>query len=103
MDTNKTNSEETFLPYRSSFIFDYTPILKRRYLYATCASLTAISLFGLLFFTLWAEQPTINPIADDLIPLNASLFPVSDRLGPGDNLIGPPTSRFRGLVYPPCL
>jgi len=73
-------------------------MLKRRYLYASCASLTAISLFGLLFFTLWAEQPTINPIADDLIPLNSSFISASDRLGPADNLIGPPTSRFRDNI-----
>ena len=98
-----TNPEKTLLPYRRSYLPDITHMLKRQYLYASCASLTAISLFGLLFFTLWAEQPTINPISDDLIPQNTSLISASDHLGPGSNLIGVPTSRFRGLVHPPCL
>jgi hypothetical protein len=76
-------------------------MLRRRYLYASCASLTAISLFGLLFFTLWSEQQRINPIVDESSPINASVFLASDRLGPENNLIGAPTSRFRGLVYTP--
>jgi hypothetical protein len=99
----QSDSKESLLPISPKiprFLSDYTPMLKRRYLYASCASLTAISLFGLLFFTLWAEQPTNNPVIDELPQLNSSIVPAIDLLGPQSNLLGAPTPRFRGLFYP---
>lgn len=97
--TNHSDLERSLLPNSSNiprFICDFAPMMKRRYLYASCASLAVISLFGLLF-TMWAEQPTINPTIHESPKVNSSVLPVIDTLGPDNNLIGAPTSEFRGL------
>jgi hypothetical protein len=100
MDSSKDYDIDQEYHTRPRSLSGYTaPMLRRRYLYASCASLTAISLFGLLFFTLWAEQPRVDPIVEEISQLNMSFLPVIDPLGPGNNLIGPPTSRFRGPPY----
>lgn len=92
-----SDSEQSFFSRR--FISEHAPMLSRRYLYASCASLTAISLFGLLFFTLWAEQPRIIPLVEENAPFNSSIIQAIDSLGPENNLVGLPTARFRGSLY----